>query len=184
MTLLINLFGGPGSAKSTTATGVFSLLKTHDINTELVTEFAKDLTWEERHKTLGNQYYVWAKQHHRLWRIKDQVDVMITDSPLIMGLVYSKDKPKCFIDTVIYSANEFNNINYFLTRVKKYNPKGRNQTEDEAKKLDTEILELLVSNSIKYHTVASNSDGINEITKKVLEGLHKSMKYKIKEIKK
>ena len=71
--LVINIFGGPGCGKSTTATGVFSLLKLHGVNAEFVSEFAKDLTWEERYKTLKNQNYVSAKQHHRQWRLSDDV---------------------------------------------------------------------------------------------------------------
>ncbi len=45
-TLVVNLLGGPGSGKSTTAADVFARLKWQDINCELVTEFAKDLVWE------------------------------------------------------------------------------------------------------------------------------------------
>ncbi len=55
---VVNLFGGPSAGKSTTAAGVFALLKLHDLRSELVTEFAKDLTWEKREKTLNNQYYI------------------------------------------------------------------------------------------------------------------------------
>ena len=46
-----------------------------------MTEFAKDLTWENRQNTLENQLYVFAEQHHRVNRLKKQVDVVITDSP-------------------------------------------------------------------------------------------------------
>lgn len=45
--LVINMFGGPCTGKSTTATAVFSLLKMHDVNIEYTSEFAKDLTWEK-----------------------------------------------------------------------------------------------------------------------------------------
>lgn len=44
MTIYVNLYGGPGSGKSTTAAGVVSQLKLLSINAELVTEYAKDLT--------------------------------------------------------------------------------------------------------------------------------------------
>ena len=47
--LTVNLFGGPGTGKSTTSAAVFSLLKMHGVNAELITEFAKDLTWEKRY---------------------------------------------------------------------------------------------------------------------------------------
>ena len=161
---------------STTAAAVFSLLKMHEVNAELITEFAKDLTWEKRHKTLANQYYVWGKQHHRMWRVKDQVDVMVTDSPLILGIIYGGERPACFTDTVLHSFSEgFDNMNYFLMRMKKFNPKGRNQTEEESKKLDDEILFLLAENNIRYKIVPGNHEGINDIAKRVLRRLGKEM---------
>jgi len=116
--ITINLFAGPSAGKSTSAAAVFSLLKMHDVNAELFTEFAKDLTWEKRHRTLDNQYYIWGKQYHKMWRVKDQVDVLITDSPLLLGIIYGDQKPVCFKDTVLHSFSEkFDNMNYFLMRV-------------------------------------------------------------------
>ena len=79
--LVVNLFAPPGSGKSTMAAHIFAKLKQANINCELVTEFAKDLTWENRQNTLENQLYVFAEQHHRVNRLKKQVDVVITDSP-------------------------------------------------------------------------------------------------------
>lgn len=39
MAIIVNLFGTPGAGKSTGAAYVFSQLKMHGINCELVTEF-------------------------------------------------------------------------------------------------------------------------------------------------
>ncbi len=171
--LVVNLFAGPGAGKSTIAAGVFSLLKMQGVNAELVTEFAKDLTWEERGITLNNQYYVWAKQHHRMWRLKDKVDVMITDSPLLLGLFYSKDKPHCFTKMVLHSFNEFNNINFILIRNKPYNPAGRNQTEDEACQIDGKVSNLLQDNDISYMAMYGDFEGANEIARQTLFKLGK-----------
>lgn len=44
--LIVNLFGAPGAGKSTLAAYVFAKLKMAGVNAELVTEFAKDKTWE------------------------------------------------------------------------------------------------------------------------------------------
>ena len=40
--LLISLYSGPGSGKSTGAAWIFAKLKLAGVNAELVTEFAKD----------------------------------------------------------------------------------------------------------------------------------------------
>ncbi|RLD66513.1 MAG: hypothetical protein DRI84_04650 [Bacteroidetes bacterium] len=171
-TLIVNLFGGPSVGKSTVAAGVFSLLKLHGVECGLVTEYAKDLVWEERHKTFKDQQYIFAKQHHRLWRVVDKVDVIITDSPLILNQVYGdiyKTTNKKFNDNVIDVVSNFNNYNILLTRTKKYNPNCRNQTEDQAKEIDSIIRRTLESYSMGFVEVPGNSSGINKITRLLLK---------------
>jgi len=63
-TLIVNMFGGPGCGKSSMATSVFSHLKWKGWNCEYVSEVAKDLVWEDSLQTLGDQFYVSAKQYH------------------------------------------------------------------------------------------------------------------------
>lgn len=168
--IVINLFAGPGAGKSTTAAGVFSLLKMHNINAELLTEFAKDLTWEKRDTALRNQYYVWAKQYHKMFRVKDQVDIMITDSPLLLSMLYGNSHVSShFYPLVATTFKEFNNVCYFIERVKPYNPKGRNQTEEEAKRIDANTKRLLYVSEIEYEEVPGNLDGINHITDRILK---------------
>ena len=179
--IVINMFAGPGSGKSTTAAAVFSLLKMHEVNAELITEFAKDLAWEERFTTMNDQAYIWGKQHHRMWRVKDHVDVMVTDSPLLFGLIYGQKNPDCFNETILHSFNTFNNMNYFLLRMKPYNPKGRIQTEEKSKQLDKEIAAMLAENNIKFKIVPGNYEGVNDIAKRVLRRLGKKMKICLEE---
>ena len=99
-----------------------------NVNCELVTEFAKDKTWEKNFTVLSNQIYVFAKQYFRMDRCADKVDVIITDSPLALSPYYNKDPdihgPLCELARRI--AEKFTNLNYFVKRVKKYNPVGRN----------------------------------------------------------
>ena len=59
-TLVVNLFGAPGSGKSTAAAYIFALLKMAGINAELVTEFAKDKVWEEAKAAFENQQYLFG----------------------------------------------------------------------------------------------------------------------------
>ena len=85
---VINLYCGPGGGKSTGAAKLFAHLKQQDKNVELVTEFAKQLTWQNRQVDLSNQIYVFAKQHSKLFHLEDEVDVVVTDSPLLLSLIY------------------------------------------------------------------------------------------------
>ena len=52
--ILVNLYGAPGSGKSTGAAYIFSKLKMAGVDAELVTEFAKDKLWEESKAPFDN----------------------------------------------------------------------------------------------------------------------------------
>lgn len=170
--LVINLFAGPGAGKSTTATGVFRNLKKIGINAEFVPEYAKDLTWERRNMALDNQIYVLGKQYHRLFRVMEQVEVIITDSPLIFGAIYAPEPYfKHFAPLVVEISKSMRRMNYFIDRKKPYNPAGRNQTEAEAKEIDCDIAKFLHKHDISFKTVPGNDDGEDIITNEVLNVL-------------
>lgn len=177
--IVINLFGGPGCGKSTITAGVFSLLKLHDVNAELVTEFAKDLVWEERFRTFKNQHYLFSKQQHRLWRVSDKVDVIITDSPILLSVVYrQKLSSDIFKKFVIEEFNSYNNINFLLNRTKLYHEVGRNQNEQEARQLDKEIIKILDKHNIDYFVINGDFSAPNRIAEYVLHLFNKEIKIK------
>ena len=128
---VINLFGAPGAGKSTGAAYIFSQLKINGINAEYVSEFAKDKVWEESKEAFKNQAYLFGKQYFRISRCKDKVDVIVTDSPLPLSLLYNQDENlgEEFNAVVMKVFNSFKNLNYYINRTKPYNPKGRLQNE-------------------------------------------------------
>lgn len=158
MTQIINLFAGPGAGKSTTAAELFAMFKRAGVNVELVNEYAKDMTWEKRGNILNDQLYILAKQNRRVSRLVGQVDLIITDSPIIMGLAYVPDDYfKHFQALVSDVWHSYHNINFFIDRKdRKYNPIGRNQTYDEAKSLDSVVENLLKTNHIDYKVVETS----------------------------
>jgi hypothetical protein len=154
MTKIINFLAGPGAGKSTVSAGLFYKLKLANYNVEYVQEFAKDLTWEDRQNTLGCQPYVFGKQLWRIERLIGKVDIIVTDSPLILSAVYDKvfkdGHSQGFCQSVIENFNRFNNINYLLRRTKAYNKVGRNQTEEESVNIDTAIESFLNKHNIPF----------------------------------
>jgi hypothetical protein len=167
--LVVNLFAAPGSGKSTTASGLFYELKNIGINCELTGEYAKDLTWSKRHYTLQDQIYVFGKQHHRVWRLREDCDVIISDSPILLGLAYANDYPFCFQETVYWAFSQYDNINFLVNRVKPYNLKGRNQSEEESRRKQQEIRNLLYDWNVDYFEVNGNNVGLSFILDKVIE---------------
>lgn len=165
-TLIVNIFGGPGAGKSTTMAGVFSALKRKDIDCEQVTEFAKDLVWEDRQETFKDEIYIFAKQAHRLFRVNGKVRVVVTDRPLILTNLYATDKKLC--DLCLSEFGKYNNLNFLVHRTKKYNPNGRNQTEAEALSLDNSTKQLLDTNNIDYKIV-EYAEAVDIITSEIVE---------------
>lgn len=157
---VVNLFGGPGTGKSTTAADLFAYMKWHNENAELINEYAKEATWEGRHRILEDQLYVIAKQNRKLQRVRGQVDWAISDSPLIMSIPYTRDDylPNHYRAFVKELWDSYDNVNFFLEREKPYHAVGRSQTEQEARELDVRILEVLETYNIPYTRIPANRD--------------------------
>lgn len=168
MTLIVNLLGQPCAGKSTTAAGVFYRLKVAGVSVELVTEYAKDLTWEERHSTLKSQVYIFGKQLRNMERLIGKVDVIVTDSPLILSRYYSEKLqpgryPDSFHAFVTEQFKAMGGINYFLRRVGTYDPVGRNQDEFEADQIGTEVRGMLAAHGIAFQELDSGEAVVETI---------------------
>ena len=167
---VINLWAGPGTGKSTTAAGLFYEMKKMKLNVELVTEYAKDIVWEKRFNILEDQIYIFAKQQRRIARLIDNnIEWVITDSPIPLGLCYVKDGTlsQHFYDLVMEVFNQYENYNYLLSRNVAYNPVGRNQTEEEAKEFDKKVINLLQTYNMKHDPIVGGEPAVNTILEKI-----------------
>lgn len=160
---VINLFGGPGVGKSTTAYGLSFFMKLEGLDIELINEYAKDMVWEGRHNVLSDQCYILAKQRRKVLRLENQVEWVVADSPFILGLVYDQKKRVTFEPYVMELWNEFENVNYYLTRNVPYVEIGRVQTEDEAKEIDEDVLNMLNRVGVPFKTVTGGTKAIGAI---------------------
>jgi hypothetical protein len=168
--ILVNLFGAPGAGKSTGAAYIFSQLKMRGINAELVTEFAKDKVWEGSKAVFENQAYIFGKQYFRISRCADQVDVIVTDSPLLLSILYNNDEDLggTFDAVVRRVAKKYNSKNYYLKRVKDYNPSGRFQTEEESDEIAVELKRLLDREGVEYKVRRGDVIGYEQIVEDVM----------------
>ena len=156
MTKVVNILAGPGAGKSTLAAGIFYALKLEHIHTEQAMEYAKDLVWEERSKTLANQVYVFGKQQNRVHRLINKVDVVITDSPMILSIFYGREYgryPESFYQSCKDIFDMYDNINFLIKRGTLYQTEGRNQTREEAIQFDNRIENWLKDENIPYYSV-------------------------------
>ncbi len=116
---VINLFGAPGRGKSSVRSGLFWLMKSHHLNVEEVSEYAKYLVLTGRTWQLTEeQLYLFSKQHHKQLIIeRSGYEYAATDSPLQLCSFYAPDSYYRHFDALVDEASEhFDNINFFLTR--------------------------------------------------------------------
>ena len=169
---VINLWGGPGIGKSTTAAGLFYAMKQQQLNVELVTEYAKDAVWERRQNLFDDQIYIFAKQQRRIARLKGHgIDWVITDSPIPTGLIYAnlKEYGPSFPNLVMEVFNQYINYNFLLSRNWKYNPIGRNQkNEDEATVFDRKVESLLNAWQLDFEHITAGETAVDYIMNNVV----------------
>lgn len=172
--LLVNLYGAPGTGKSTGAAYIYSKLKLEEVNCELATEFAKDMVWDENKKAIYNQAYVFGNQYYRISRLENEVDVVITDSPILLSIIYNKDRRlgKEFTDLVkSVSLSYENRLDILFKRVKQYKTTGRLHNEEQSDKLYDEIKDLLDTVNPEYEIVEATQDGYEEVIRMIKDKL-------------
>lgn len=147
--LIINLIGGPGCGKSTAAAGLFYALKKLQLNVELSSEWVKSKVYEESYHCMDDQIYIFAKQHHKLFVLRDKVDIIVTDCTLLNSLVYG-ERSENFDKFVLEQFNKFNNLNIIIRRKQEYDTSGRIESKEDALKLDEKYKSIMDENHIPY----------------------------------
>lgn len=146
---VINIWGAPAAGKSTVAAGLFSLMKAADYNVELVNEYAKDVTWEGHKELLKDQLFVLGQQNRKLERLRDKVDYVISDSPLLLTLAYTPEIYYKTFERLVYEVwSSYDNLNYFIIRTHPYRQVGRVHTEEQSASLNKRIADILDKYSV------------------------------------
>jgi len=157
MTRVINLFGGPGTGKSTRAAQIFQQLKDLGVNAELVREYAKEWAWAGRKITADDQDYIGAKQRRRESSLYGKVDVIVTDSPVILSpfylqYYYDDDSLTQFTLNCLKRAEAKGVIhhNLYLKRMKPYMAKGRYENEEQALAIDVSLRTWMQNHHVPF----------------------------------
>lgn len=147
----INLFGGPGSGKSTTAAWLFAMMKKQLISVELVTEYVKAWACQKRQIRGFDQVYLFGKQMQYEYRfLSSGIKNIVTDSPTFLSPVYAKlympnsNMWKSLVEINLEYDKEQPATNIFLLRGDKpYIQEGRYQDKEGAMAIDVLIREML-----------------------------------------
>jgi tRNA uridine 5-carbamoylmethylation protein Kti12 len=177
MTTVINLHGGPGTGKSTSAAYLFYALKKAGKNAELVREYVKDWAWEKRHINAYDQLYFLGKQSRKESMLYGKVDLIVTDSPIWLSAYYAQVYCPLFVSegvraaTVAYyhQASQDGHVHHHvnLKRTKEYNPAGRFQTEEQARELDGDMARFLKDVKVKAVECGTENVQLDELLVKL-----------------
>ena len=165
-TLVVNFFAGPGAGKTTMASYLFGKFKMDNVQCELVTEFAKELTWEQRRLALSNQLYVFGEQQYRIYRLNGKVDLIFTDCPILLSYYYQKHyhgEDELLKEIVLREYNKYDNLNVLINRKKPFVQAGRNEDEATSKKIDKEMKKMLKEFNLIYMEVSGNEKGLSKL---------------------
>ena len=170
-TIVVNLFGGPGTAKSIFCALIFAKLKLEGVNCEMAREYAKDEVWAGSSYLLENQQGVYGEQQKRLYVLDGKVTVAVTDAPLMNSIIYDKLGKGADVDfrrTVKNEFNRYDNRNYVLKRVMGYEQEGRTQDEEGAKLVDKMVFDTLDEYAVKYKEFSAYPENADVIAREIL----------------
>jgi nicotinamide riboside kinase len=170
---VINLFGGPGVGKTSIMSDIVGILKRKHCNCVGVEEFAKHLVWDGNMKALANQIYIFGNQHYLIDRLKDKVDIVVTDGALFTSIIYGKiyrtiseEDDIAFRNLVYHEFKKYNNINFLIERETVYQQSGRYQDERGAREIDK-----LIVNCLEEYNVPFKRIGIENAGRKIVDSL-------------
>lgn len=168
MGLVVNLWGSPGSGKSTMAWGLAYYLKRGGYKVELSAEYAKELALEGLFERMKDQVMIFAEQRRRLNLLASTCDIVINDCPLLMGAAYYDELyPDVFRDTLKWAHEENPTLDFFVRRAHAYVGHGRVQTEAESDALAYEMRQLMDAYGVRYDIVKGTDDGLEEVLRAV-----------------
>lgn len=171
-TKVINIFGEPGAGKSKAAAYLYAKLKFDGIDVEMCREVAKDAYYANLKNITQSSIYLRQKQ--RLAVLYGKVDVIITDSPLPLAILYYDGVLlPAFEDVVMREFTKYDNVNLLANRVGTYDTRGRWQNEEESLNIRTKLHDLLDRQRVPYSAFCSDQEGCEKIYPYLRQCLYK-----------
>ncbi len=172
----INFYGGPCTAKSTTAAFIFAELKRLGHSIELVDEYIKFWTFIPRVPKGFDSLYVQAKQIHKEDTIlRAGTDLIVSDSPVLLQYYYAKHHNTPAQYQMLELAKEFEDTYHSIDILLKrndadYNELGRYETLEQAKEIDEELEAVLDEELDNYEIFdCHDREGVLALVLKAIE---------------
>lgn len=163
-TVVVSIFGGPGSGKTTAALDITARLKKLGFLADFAPEYAKEVVWDtkaplatpqQRAKAqellnggLQTQRVFFAQQVARVNRCLGQCDFVITDSPGLIGMVclrppFDAQGRDALYREMLADFASHQNFVMAMRRGEAYEAQGRIESPKRALAMDRATVELL-----------------------------------------
>lgn len=170
---IIELYGPPGAGKSLAMHGLVYEMKKMGLRVENTPEFVKDLVYDGiKIDKLGGQLYILSEQNHRIARVMDSVDFIITDCPLpLIGSYTPPNYIRGFEEMLHNLHKTYKNVGYFINRNPEYEfeNEGRYHDMEASDKKAVEIKEYLEKHKIKTTNFVAGDNLIGTIIEDLME---------------
>jgi hypothetical protein len=171
-TKIINIIGGPGCDKSLFSSAIILNLNLRHKSVEQIPDYAKSLVWQKDYDALRNQYRIAQRQFEMLDLLDGQVQYLVTECALMQVLYYNEAYSEniCDVDKtksqILDWYHRHDNINLLVERSdKKYVQTGRLQNEDEARKIDVALREIMIREDIPFTSMPADVVAINNFAR-------------------
>ena len=152
--LVVNAFGGPGAGKSTACFHIVEELKKMGYVTEYVSEYAKDLVWDENFQLLdgteAHQLEILKEQLHRIDRLYGKVDFIVTDASILLNAIYNSELTPEYEKMLEMLNGQYENFNFLVQREGKFEEEGRIHSYEESIRKDNEVEQMLQRYGLFY----------------------------------
>ena len=148
--------------------GLTYRLKQAKIRSEFTGEAAKDFVWDAR--DMANQKYIFAKQENRLHRLAGKVDIIVSDSPLLLPFIYAPEYyPVAYFNFVKWCWDQHRNLNFLINPTSGYDGVGRVHSEVESQLIQVKLENLLLELKEPFIIIPDNDNGLDMIMDVVRE---------------
>jgi hypothetical protein len=172
----ICLFAGPGVGKSTTAARIFYELNIKGYDIELIQEYVKAWAYQGRTPVSYDQNYLFSKQLKSEDETLRNLQLVVTDSPLLLNAAYAHYNKFPGSENLIATAKKFDSeflpLNLFIDRTVDYVQKGRYHDLTQAIEFDNYLIDFLshrLEHSLQHVTV-NNFDEIISLIEENING--------------
>lgn len=125
-----------------------------------------------------NQRALVAEQARRIERLVGKVAVIVTDSPILLGLLYQKESYQDLEQFAFEKYSAMNNFNLFIKRGNEsaFEQAGRIHSKEQSITLDERILSFLEQHQIYYGIYSRNQT--ERIAANIQHSLHHNKHFK------